>query len=340
MRIALDAMGSDRAPDPEIKGAVQASAEYPDIQIVLVGDQTILAPLLAKHPKRPNLSIRHASEVITMDDSPVQGVRRKKDASLLVAMRMVKSGEAEGIVSAGNTGAIQVAARIVLGPIRGVARSAICYPFPSLGKNQTLLIDLGANVDCTARHLCEFAEMGVVYAEHALGYKSPRVGLVNIGEEQLKGNELVKTVHRNLSAADHMNFVGNVEPMGIFKGEVEVAVCDGFVGNLVLKASEASAYFVQQRLRKEMTSRWTSMLGAALCRGAFRRTKESVDPNDTTGAPLLGVNGTVVKVHGSCKHTAIRNGILGARRAIEGRVNEHIRIEIKRLRETEAEFNE
>jgi glycerol-3-phosphate acyltransferase PlsX len=274
-----------------------------------------------------------------MEDSPVQGVRQKKDSSLLVGFRMVKNGEADGIVSAGNTGAIQVGARIILGPIKGVARSAICYQFPSLGKNQVLLIDLGANVDCSARHLCEFAEMGVVYAEHALGYENPRVGLINIGEEQLKGNELSKAVHRNLSAANHMNFVGNVEPMGIFKGEVDVAVCDGFVGNLVLKSSEAAAFFVRKGLEREMKASWLSKVGAMLCMGAFRRLKERTDANDTTGAPLLGVNGIVIKIHGSTRSTGIANGLRGASRAIQGRINDHIRQEIQRLRDTNGNYD-
>ncbi len=335
MRIAVDAMGSDRAPFPEVKGAVESLRQDPSLEIVLVGDREKLEPRLAEFGSPPGISIRHASEQITMDDSPVMAVRKKKDASLLVAMRMVKKGEADGLVSAGNTGAVQVAARIILGPIRGVARSAICFQFPSLGENPVLLIDLGANVDCTARHLCDFAEMGVVYAEHALNISNPRVGIINIGEEQRKGNELSRTVHRNLRAAKHLNFVGNVEPLGIFKAEVDVAVCDGFVGNLVLKTSEAAAFFVRKGLEREMKARWLSRIGALLCTGAFRRLKKRVDPDDTTGAPLLGVNGTVIIIHGKTKSTGVANAIIGARIAKEHRVNEHIRNEIKRLRAAE-----
>lgn len=339
MRIALDALGSDRAPLPEVKGAVEASLRAEDLQVVLVGDEDLLAKELAKHPSRPNISVRHASEAISMTDSPVQAVRQKKDSSLMVAMRMVKKGEADAVVSAGNTGAVQVAARIVLGPIRGVARSAICQQFPSLGANNVLLIDLGANVDCSARHLCEFAEMGMVYAERALGWKRPRVGLINIGEEQIKGNELSKSVHRHLRASEHINFIGNVEPMAIFKGDVDLAVCDGFIGNLVLKSSEAAAFFVRKGLEREMKRTWVSKLGALLCLGAFKRMKERVDPNDMPGAPLLGVNGTVIITHGSVKSDGIANAIEGARRAVETQINEYIRREIQHLRVTEASLS-
>lgn len=335
MRIALDAMGSDRAPLVEVKGAIEASIANPDIEIVLVGDQRTLEKHLAQFPRRPNIVIRHASEVITMEDAPVAAVRRKKDASLLVGMRMVKTGEADGIVSAGNTGAVQVAARIVLGPIRGVARSAVCQQLPTLGSRGTLLIDMGANVDCSARHLCEFAEMGVVYAERALGYKNPRVGLLNIGTEQQKGNELAKAVHRNLSAAKHINFVGNVEPMGVFQGEVDIAVCDGFMGNIVLKTSEAVAFFVRKTLEREMKARWMSRVGAVLCLGAFTRVKRRVDPNDMPGAPLLGVNGVVIITHGSIKSPGIANAVFGAARAVESRINEFIRRELEALRHHE-----
>ncbi len=339
MRIALDAMGSDRSPFTEVKGAVEASLADGHLDIVLVGDQRILEEELAKYPSRPNITIRHASEVIRMDDSPAQGVRQKKDSSLLVGMRMVKNGEADAIVSAGNTGAVQVAARIILGPIRGVARSAICQQFPSLSNRNVLLIDLGANVDCSARHLCEFAEMGVVYAERVMRWEHPRVGLINIGEEQLKGNDLAKTVHRNLKAAEHINFIGNVEPMAIFRGEVDVAVCDGFIGNLLLKSSEASAYFVRKSLEREMMSGWLSRFGALLCLGAFKRVKQRVDPNDMPGAPLLGVNGTVIITHGSVKSPGIANAVRGAGRVVEMRINDHIRLEVQKLRTTEACLN-
>ncbi len=339
MRIALDAMGSDNAPRPEIEGAIAACKRFEDAEIILVGDAPTLETALAAYPPEPRLSVQHASEVITMHESPVTAVRQKKDSSLLVAMRMVKNGEADGMVSAGNTGAVQVAARIVLGPIRGVARSAICQQFPSLADRNVLLIDLGANVDCSARHLCEFAEMGMVYAERCLGYSNPRVGLLNIGEEQAKGNDLVKTVHSNLIAANHINFIGNVEPVHVFRGEVDVVVCDGFIGNLVLKTSEAAAMFIRKGLEREMKAGLLSKIGGLLCMGAFKRFKKRVDPNDTTGAPLLGVNGTAIILHGSTEADGITNAIEGAIRAIESRVNEHIRREIEKLRVTSSNLD-
>lgn len=332
MRIALDAMGSDNAPLPEVRGAVEASKRNEDMEIVLVGDRDRLQRELGKYARRPNVTIRHASEVITMEDSPVLGVRQKKDSSLMVAMRMVKNGEADGVVSAGNTGAVQVSARITLGPIRGVARSAICQVLPSLNREPVVVIDLGANVDCSARHLCEFAEMGAVYVERVLDVKNPRVGLLNIGEERLKGNELTKTVHANLSASPHLNFTGNVEPRGVFTGEVNVVVCDGFIGNLMLKSMEATSFFVRQSLKRELMATWVSKLGAMLCAGAFVRVKQRVDPNDQPGAPLLGVNGTVIITHGSVKAVGITNAIRGARMGVERRVNEHIRKEIEAAR--------
>lgn len=336
MRIVVDAMGSDRAPFPEVKGAVEACRKDRNVEVVLVGNRDAIERELAKYEKVPNISIRHASEVIMMHDPPVQAVRQKKDSSLLVGMRMVKHGEADGIVSAGNTGAVQVAARIILGPIRGVARSAICQQFPSLGKNPVLVIDLGANVDCSARHLCEFAEMGVIYAERAMGFKNPRVGLLNIGEEQTKGNELARTVHRNLVTANHINFIGNVEPIAIFKGDVDVVVCDGFIGNLLLKTSEAAAFFVRKGLEREMKAGWLSRLGAVLSMGAFGRLKAQVDPNMTTGAPLLGVNGTVIIIHGKTHSTGVANAIRGACIAVEARINEFIRKKIEAIRSAQG----
>jgi glycerol-3-phosphate acyltransferase PlsX len=335
MRIAVDAMGSDAAPNPEIEGALMASAAHKDMEIILVGDQKKLESDLAGRSVRSDVSVRHASEVVSMDDSPVVAVRQKKDSSLLVAMRMVKNGEADGIVSAGNTGAVMMAARIVLGPIKGVARSPICQQLPSLGERNVLVIDMGANVDCSARHLCEFGEMGMVYAERALGYKHPRVGLLNIGEEQAKGNELSKKVHRYLAAAEHINFIGNVEPIAIFKGEVDVVVCDGFIGNLVLKTSEAAAFYVGQKLKRELNGTWMNRIGALLSMKAFKNVKKCTDPNLMPGAPLLGVNGTVIITHGSSKAEGIASAIAGAKRAIDTQIVENIRREITALRSTE-----
>jgi glycerol-3-phosphate acyltransferase PlsX len=269
-----------------------------------------------------------------MTDSPVMAVRQKKDSSLLVALRLVKEGKADGVVSAGNTGAVMVAARTILGPIQGVARSAICQTLPTT-KDPVLILDLGANVDCSARHLCEFAEMGVIYSRFALGVENPRVGLLNIGEEQLKGNELAKTVHRNLSAAKQINFVGNIEPKALFKGEVDVLVCDGFVGNLLLKTSEAVATLVTTLVRRELRSTLLSKIGGLLSLGAYRRLKKIVDPNEYTGAPLLGVNGIVIILHGASSARGVSNAIRGACLEVECELNEHIRVAVQAMRSSE-----
>ena len=337
MRIALDAMGSDKAPFPEVRGAVEASLGS-DTEYILVGDEEELRAALAPYKKYGNISIVHASEVIKMDDSPVMAVRKKKDSSLLVALRLVKQGEADAVVSAGNTGAVMVAARTIVGPIKGVARSAICQELPTI-REPVLLLDLGANVDCTARHLCDFAEMGMVYSTKVLGRRNPRVGLLNIGEENVKGNELAKNVHRNLRAAEHINFVGNIEPKAIYNGEADIVVCDGFVGNVVLKTTEATAALVKTLLHRQLMASWLSKLGALLSLGAYRRIKKTSDPNAYAGAPLLGVNEVVIILHGSCSSVGVRNALKGAKRAVECRINEHIKKGIAQLRDSEAHMN-
>lgn len=323
-------MGSDKAPFPEVEGALQA-ASTGRMGVILVGDENRLGPLLAQYPKRENISVVHASEVIGMNDSPVHAVRQKKDSSLLVALRLAKEGKVDAVVSAGNTGAVHVAARAILGPIPGVARSAIGTLLPTLQK-PVLLLDMGANADCSARHLCEFAEMGTVYTSRALGVAHPRVGLLNIGEEQAKGNELVKAVHRNLSAAKQINFIGNVEPNGLYEGVADVVVCDGFVGNVFLKTSEAAGRLVSSLIRRELNATWTSRLGALLSLGAFRRVKKIYDPNEYSGATLLGVDGVVIIIHGACKGHGVANAIRGAYRVVDSRVTEHIRSGIEALR--------
>jgi len=334
MRIVVDAMGADRAPYVEVHGAVVASMSS-GVEVILVGDERELKPTLAAYRKPHRVSVVHASEVITMEDSPIKAVRRKKDSSLMVALRMLKDGEADGLVSAGNTGAVMLGARTHLKSIQGVERPAICQELPTR-KTPVLLLDLGANVDCTASHLCQFAEMGMVYSQYALGKSNPRVGLLNIGEEQVKGNEIAKAVHRSLRAVDHFNFIGNVEPSGLFKGVADVVVCDGFVGNLVLKTCEAAGSLMGDLLKRQLRSSWLSQFGALLSMGAFRRLRQTVDSNAYTGAPLLGVNGTVIICHGASSAVGVANAITGACRAVEGDVNEHIRESVARLRETEA----
>lgn len=335
MRIVLDAMGSDNAPGPEIAGAVTASLQT-GAEIILVGDEAVLAPALAKHPKRGYIRIVHASEHIAMTDSPVLAVKKKKDSSLLVGLRLVKSGEADAFVSCGNTGAVMVGARVVLRAVQGVSRSALCQTLPTL-KHPCVILDLGANVDCTARQICEFAEMGTVYAKRVVGIENPRVGLLNIGEEQAKGNEISKRVHTELNAAPHVNFIGNIEPKALYRGEADVVVCDGFVGNVVLKSSEAVAMLITNILRREAKSTFTAKLGALLMRGAFQRLKRTIDPNEqASGALLIGIQGLVFILHGASTARGVENAILGAERAAKADINTHIRRGIEELRATEV----
>ena len=331
MRIVVDAMGADAAPHPEVEGAVEASL-LKDIEIILVGDEPTLKSELARYPKHGKIEIKHASERVLMEDKPMIAVRKKKDSSLLVGLRLVKSGEADAFLSAGNTGAVMMGSRVILGPIQGVARSAICQTLPTLDGGRVVVLDLGANVDCTADQLCQFAEMGQVYAQLNLGVEHPRVGLINIGEEQAKGNDIAKTVHRNLTAAEHINFIGNVEPKALFSGKADVVVCDGFTGNIILKTSESVAGLMKNMIKEELMSSWVSRLGALLSVKAFKNVKKRSDPNEPTGAQLLGVNGIVTIVHGSCTATGIKNALLGAKEEFDAGLNEHIQDGIAELR--------
>ena len=331
MKIALDAMGADNAPEVEVEGAARATHDHEDLEVLLVGDEARLTEELAKHPKHGHVRIVHAAEVIGMSDSPVEAVRGKKQSSLLVAMRLVKEGEADAVVSAGNTGAVMVASRVVLGALRGVSRSAICQAIPTSGGSCAML-DLGANVDSTARHLTEFAEMGIAYSTHALGVSEPRVGLLNIGEEESKGGTTTKEVHRLLRQAPHVNFIGNVEPKAIYEGAADVVVCDGFAGNLFLKTSEAAAMYMGGLLKEKLTSTSMSKIGAMLARKALNEIRSTVDPNQHPGAPLLGVNGISLILHGSATWEGVKNAIVGARVAFENRLNDHIRENIDALR--------
>ncbi len=333
MRVALDVMGSDGAPDVELEGAVRASLEN-DTEIICVGDQAIVEEKLAGFGKKGSIRVVHAPEAITMDEQPVVAVRKKKEASLLVALRLVKQGEADAIVSAGNTGAVMIGSRAVLGCIRGVARCAIGQALPTI-TGEVVMLDLGANVDCTTRHLCEFAEMGIAYSRYSLGVEQPRLGLLNIGQEMQKGGQVAREAYLRLQALPHINFVGNVEPPNIFQGAADVVVCDGFVGNLFLKTSEAAGAFMGKMIREHFESSSRSKLGALLARNALKDLRRRVDPNEYPGAPLLGINGVVIIVHGSATPTGVANAIAGARTAVENRLTDHVRENIELLRTEE-----
>lgn len=307
MKVALDVMGGDYAPEEIIKGALEAINLYPHLEkIFLVGnEEEINKHLSQQHHK---LEIVHAQEVITMEDHPGTAYRRKKDASITVATKLVKNGKAQGVVSAGNTGAQMVASLFGLGRIKGVDRPAIGTVLPTL-EGGKLLLDAGANADCKVQNLVQFAKMGSIYAEKVLGINNPKVALVNIGSEGTKGNELVIKTYEQLANLKDINFVGNIEGRDIPKGNVDIMVCDGFVGNIILKVIEGMASTFGQLLKEEINQSIVTKMGAGLMLPALQGLKKRMDYSEYGGAPLLGINGISIICHGSSKAKAIHNAI-------------------------------
>lgn len=307
--IALDAMGSDRAPKPEIDGAIQAARHY-DVRVLLVGPESILRAELERHPAAALLPIEivHASEVISMEDKAVAAVRAKRDSSMRVAARLVRDGSAAGFVTAGNTGAAMTTAKMVLGAIPGVDRPALAAVFPTAIGAAASLLDVGANVDCKPHNLEQFAIMGEIYFRSMFGTKRPRVGLLSIGEEETKGNELTRESFQLLKQLP-INFVGNVEGRDLYNGEVDVIVADGFVGNVALKISEGVAHLVRNTLKESLKATITRQVGALLSRSAFSDFKKRLDHTEYGGAPLLGIKGVCFITHGSSNANAIKNAI-------------------------------
>ncbi|MBI2001035.1 MAG: phosphate acyltransferase PlsX, partial [candidate division NC10 bacterium] len=297
VRVALDAMGGDRGPDVNVEGAVTAAREF-GATVTLVGVEDELQRRLRQHDTRGlRLTVRHAPEVVEMGESPMAALRRKKHSSIRVGLELVKGGEADAFVSAGNTGAVMATALVVLGPLPGVERPAIAVVVPTL-TGRAVLLDVGANVDCKARHLVQFAIMGNVYARDFLGLPRPRVGLLSIGEEESKGNELTREAFKELEDEASLNFIGNVEGRDVFNGTSDVIVCDGFAGNVALKISESVLETMFHLLREEIGKDLRGRAGSLLLLPAFRRFKRRVDPSEYGGAPLLGVNGVCVISHG------------------------------------------
>ncbi len=300
--IALDAMGSDRAPKPEIEGAIQAARRF-GIHVALVGSEETLRAELARHPFSRSLpiSVVHASEVITMEDKAVQAVRAKRDSTMRVGLRLVREGKASAFITAGNTGAAMATAKMVLGGLPGVDRPALVAVIPtSIGSVSTLL-DVGANVDCKPHNLEQFAVMGDIYFRSMFGTARPRVGLLSIGEEEGKGNELTRESFDLLKQLP-LNFVGNVEGRDIYSGKVDVVVADGFVGNVALKTSEGVANLVRATLKETLAATITRQVGYLLSRSAFSDFKKRLDHTEYGGAPLLGVKGACFITHGSSEH--------------------------------------
>ena len=321
IRIALDAMGGDFAPKEIVKGALEAARELP-ISIILVGNELKIESELKRYKPLPNISVVHASEVIGMDEPPISSVKNKKDASINVAMDLVKEGKADAVVSAGNTGALMASALFKLGRISGIERPAIATIFPTQ-KGEVLLLDMGANVDCKPQHMLQFAEMGSLYAERVMHIKKPKVGLLNIGEEPEKGNELTMEAYPLLSAAP-INFVGNVEGKDILPGKIDVIVCDGFVGNMILKFAESVSRTVFALLNEELAKSPVAKLGALFLLPVFRNLRKRIDYDELGGAPLLGVAGVCIKAHGRARAKAIKNAIRVAAEAVSEKIVERM----------------
>jgi glycerol-3-phosphate acyltransferase PlsX len=329
--VVVDGMGSDKAPEPEVRGAVLACRHY-DVRVNLVGPEEILAPALdraLRAPRwpgsaEPNIRIVHASEWISMDDKAAQAVRAKRDSSMRVGLRMVREGTARGFFTAGNTGAAMATAKLVLGMLAGVHRPGLATIIPTVTGYPSLLLDVGANVDCDPENLVQFAVMGHMYARNVLLIDNPRVGLLSIGEEDSKGNSLTRDTLPLLRALHGINFIGNVEGRDLFNGHTDVAVCDGFVGNVAIKTCEGTARLVSTLLREALKSTVTSQVGALLSRRAFNDFKKRLDYSEYGGAPLLGVRGVCIVGHGSSNEKAVMNGIRVAAEFAQAEVNSHI----------------
>ena len=325
--IAVDAMGGDHAPRPEVEGSVLAAQEY-DVRVLLVGQPNMVRAELARHP-RPAVPIEivPASEVITMEDHPAQAFRRKKDSSVHVGARLVKDRVADAFVSAGNTGAVMTTAKLIMGTLASVDRVALAAPFPNAKGGVSVLLDVGANVDSKPEHLLQFGVMGEIYYRVTFGSRKPRVGLLSVGEEEMKGNELTRAVYDRLKALP-VHFVGNVEGGDLFSGKVDVIVCDGFVGNIALKICEGLAMEVVKFLRKTYKSSFASQVGYLLSKGAMKGIRQKMDYSEYGGAPLLGVRGVCVIGHGRSNANAVKNAIRVAGGLARARINERIEQEL------------
>jgi len=327
VRIAIDVMGSDKGPSVIIEGALDA-AKKQTFDLILVGNEEIIKKeLLQRRCDVPNIQIKHASEIIEMRESPSQAIRRKKDSSMVKAIELVKNKEADAVVSAGNTGAYMASATIHIRTIEGIERPAIAILMPTLS-GFSLLLDVGANVDCSPLNLYQFAIMGNEYSKYILKKGNPKVGLLNIGEEEHKGNDLTKKTYEELKKAP-INFVGNIEGRDVFNGKVDVIVCDGFIGNIILKATEGLGENIFFKLRNELKSSFLSKIGALLSKGAYKNFKKSLDYAEYGGAPFLGINGVCIKAHGNSSSLAIKNSILVAENFVNNHVNEHIKERLK-----------
>ncbi len=328
VNVAVDAMGGDNAPHEIVKGAVEAVNEDKRVKVFLVGREPVVAEELKNYTYNPEqIEIVHAQEVIEMAEPPVMAIRKKKDSSIVKAMHMVRDGSCDAMVSAGSTGAVLVGGQVIVGRIKGVERPPLAPLIPT-ADGVALLIDCGANVDARPSHLVQFAKMGSVYMENVMGIKNPRVGIVNIGAEEEKGNALVKETFPLLKSCPEINFIGSVEARDIPAGAADVVVCEAFVGNVILKMYEGVGGVLIKKVKSGMMSTLRSKIGALLVKPALKKTLKSFDTEEYGGAPLLGLNGLVVKTHGSSKAVEIRNSVLQCIAFKEQRINDKIREKI------------
>ena len=322
MKIAIDAMGGDTAPESAVAGAIRAARELP-VALVLVGQQEAIEKSLTSYPRRPpNLSIVHAPEVIGMDESPVASIRKKRDSSINVGLQLLKDQQVDAFVSAGNTGAVMSAGMLLVGLLPGIERPGIAILLPGV-KGDTLLIDVGANIDPKPIHLLQYALMGEAYVRCVLGKARPTVGLLNVGEEETKGTEFMKETYGLLEGSG-VNFVGNVEGHDIFTGEFDVIVCDGFAGNVALKTAESLAHAINQLLKRSLAMSPITRLGAWLARDAFIQLRKEIDYAEHGGAPLLGVDGVAIIAHGASSGKAIKNAIRVAYESVRHELNRNM----------------
>ena len=326
--IAVDAMGSDKAPKPEIEGAILA-AKHHHVRVLLVGREEQVRAELAHHPSAAHLPIEivHASEVIGMDEKAAQAVRSKRDSSMRVGLRLVREGKADGFITAGNTGACMATAKMVLGTLPGVDRPALAAVFPTSKGSAAILVDVGANVDCKPHNLEQFAVMGEIYSRSIFGIPRPRVGLLSVGEEESKGNELTKDTYPLMKQLP-LNFIGNVEGRDLYNGHADVIVCDGFIGNVSLKAVESAAEAIQHFMKEEISKSLMAKMGYLLARPAFRAFRKKVDYAEYGGVPLLGMKGAAIICHGGSSARAIQNAVRVSIDFVRNRVNDRIHDEL------------
>lgn len=323
MKIVIDGMGGDNAPKSNVEGAVNAIKEY-QVDLIITGDKDLLEKEFSNYEfDRNKLEIVHTTEIIENEDKPVKAIRSKKDSSMVVALNLVKEGKADAIISAGNTGALLAGGLFVVGRIKGIDRPCLCSAIPNVKRGMTLIADCGANADCKPKNLVEFAAMSNIYSRKVLGLESPKVALANVGLEEGKGNDLVKRSYEEIKKLD-LNFIGNVEAREVINAYTDIIICDGFTGNILLKSAEGVALSVMSLIKETFMASTKSKIGALLIKDDLRKLKSFIDYSEYGGAPLLGLNGGVIKAHGSSDAKAIKNAINQGIKFSKGKVVEDI----------------